>query len=260
MSPGRGEAAVPSDMRVAVAGATGRTGREITAVLDRAGHASVAIARSRGVDVLTGAGLDHALSGVDAVVDVTNFPAADLEAARRAFGTATRHLLEAEARAGVRHHVLLSIVGIDRGGRTPHYEGKRTQEALVAAGPVPFTIQRATQFFDFPEMVVGWVRKDQVAVVPPLLLQPVAVSDVAQVLVEIAMGPARMGRAPDLAGPSTEDFVDMARRTLQARGDTTRLVPSWRGLFGVEAAGEVLLPDPGARLGTTTFDEWLAKR
>ncbi len=211
-----------------------------------------------GVDLRTGAGLDRALDGVESVIDVTNFPASDAGMAREVFGTATRHLLEAEARHGVRHHVLLSIVGIDRRPGPAHYEGKRTQEALVAAGAVPHTIQRATQFHDFPAMVVGWVQDNGVAVVPPLLLQPIAVADVAGVLVELAVGPARMGRAPDLAGPATEDFVDMARRTLDARGDTIRLVPSWRGpLFGVDSAGEAMLPDPGARLAPTTFEAWL---
>ena len=245
-------------MRIAVVGGTGAVGRLTVAALRRAQHDAVVVARSTGADVATGAGLDAALAGADAAIDVTNLPASDAASARRLFGAATEHLLAAEQRAGVRHHVLLSIVGVDRIEGNSHYHGKREQERLVAAGPIPWTIQRATMFHDFPAMVVGWLAKDGVAVVPPLLLQPVATEDVGDVLAEVAAGPP-LGRARDLAGPEPQDFVDMARRTLAARGESVRLVPSWRnGLFGVEVAGEMLLPGPGARLAPTTFDAWLA--
>jgi uncharacterized protein YbjT (DUF2867 family) len=154
--------------------------------------------------------------------------------------------------------VVLSIVGLDRIRGNGHYHGKRRQETLVQGGPVPWTIQRATQFFELPAMVVSWTRSQGAAAIPPLLVQPVAVQDVAAVLAELVTGPPR-GWAPDVAGPELQDFVDMARRILALRQDPTRLVPSWRdGPFGVEAAGEVLLPSPSARLGATTFDSWLA--
>lgn len=245
-------------MRIAVIGGTGLTGRHTAGSLQRAGHEVVIVARSRGVDVMTGTGLDDALAGVDAVIDVTNVPAFEAGEARRLFGTLTRNLLAAEARAGVRHHVLLSIVGIDRLEGNAHYAGKREQEEILLAGAVPVTIQRATQFHDFAGMVVGWLRQGDTVTLPPLLLQPVAVSDVGDVLAEIATGAPR-GRAADLAGPETQDFIDMARRTLSARGESIRLIPSWKGgLFGVEAAGEMFLPGPGARLAPTTFDTWLA--
>jgi uncharacterized protein YbjT (DUF2867 family) len=139
----------------------------------------------------------------------------------------------------------------------PHYAGKRRQEAVVEAGSVPWTIQRATQFFDFPAMVAGWTTQDGVAVLPPLLLQPVATADVAAVLAEHAIG-APQGRAADLSGSETHDMVDMARRTFTVRGDPTRLRASWRGgPFDLEMAGEVLLAGDGARLAPTTFDAWL---
>jgi hypothetical protein len=116
---------------------------------------------------------------------------------------------------------------------------------------------RGTQFHEFAGIVVAWTRKGQVAVVPPLLVQPVAAADVGDALGEIAAG-APQGRVTDLAGPEPQDLVDMARRTLSARGESIRLIPSWRtGLFGVEAAGEMLLPGPEARLAPTTFDAWL---
>jgi uncharacterized protein YbjT (DUF2867 family) len=247
-------------MRIAVVGGTGLVGRHTVEALERAGHEVVVVARSRGVDVTTGAGLDEALAGVESVVDVTNTTATVPAAAQEFFGTTTGRLLAAERRAGVGHHVVLSIVGLDLVEGNAHYAGKRRQEELVQAGPVPVTVLRATQFHEFAEMVVGWTRQGDVAIVPPLLVQPVAAADVGRDLAEIASGPPQ-GRAPDLAGPEPQDLVDMARRTLAARGESVRLVPSWRdGPFGVEMAGEVLLPGPGARLAPTTFDAWLAKR
>jgi uncharacterized protein YbjT (DUF2867 family) len=123
---------------------------------------------------------------------------------------------------------------------------------------VPFTIQRATQFHEFAEEVVSWTRQGDVASVPPLLVQPVAAADVGEALAALAAGDPR-GRVTDLAGPEPQDLVDMARRALAVRGASIRLVPSWRtGVLGVEAAGEVLLAGPDARLGATTFDQWLA--
>ena len=246
-------------MRIAVVGATGLVGGPTVGALEHRGHAVVPVSRSTGVDLLTGVGLEKALDGVDAVVDVTNTVAADPAEAERFFETATRNLLAAEERAGVGHHVVLSIVGLDRIRGNGHYHGKRCQETLVQGGPVPWTIQRATQFFELPAMVVSWTRSQGAATIPPLLIQPVAVQDVAAVLAELVTGPPR-GWVPDLAGPEPQDFVDMARRILALGQDHTRLVPSWRdGPFGVEAAGEVLLPGPSARLGTTTFDSWLAR-
>lgn len=244
-------------MRVAVAGGTGLVGQYTVEALEQAGNDAVVLARSRRVDLATGEGLDEALAGVEAVVDVTNTPETDAAAAREFFGTTTGQLLAAEQRAGVGHHVLLSIVGIDRVEGNGHYAGKLHQEELLESGPVPYTILRATQFFEFAAMVVGWMRQDDVATVPPLLVQPVAASDVGQVLAEVATGPPQ-GRAPELTGPETQDFVDMARRTLAARGESTRLIPRWGdGPFGVGMAGEVLLPAPEARLAPTTFDAWL---
>jgi uncharacterized protein YbjT (DUF2867 family) len=244
-------------MRIAVAGATGNVGGLTVAALERGGHQVVGISRSLGVDLATGDGLDAALAGADAVVDATNGPATDRDATVAWFGTATRTLLDAEKRAGVRHHVLLSIVGIHRVEGNAHYAGKREQERLVEAGPVPWTIVPATQFHDFAAMVAGWVERDGVAAIAPLLVQPIAPADLAGILAEVATGePA--GRYVDVAGPGTEDLVDMARRTNAARGHEVRLVPTWDGgVFGPEMAGNVLLPGDGARLGSTTFDRWL---
>jgi len=244
-------------MRIAVAGATGRIGQLTVETLERDGHQTVAVSRQAGVDAYTGDGLDAALRGADAVIDATNTASADEAEIVDFFGTVTRNLLAAGERAGVRHHVLLSIVGIDHRQRVAHYAGKREQERLVTAGPVPWSIVRATQFHDFAAMVAGSVERDGTATIAPLLVQPIAPADVAAVLAEVATG-APLLATQDIAGPRTEDLVDMARRTFTARGQDITLVPTWRGTFGPDMAGEVLLPGDGARLGPTTFEDWLA--
>jgi uncharacterized protein YbjT (DUF2867 family) len=244
-------------MRIAVAGATGRIGQLTVDVLERAGHEAVPVSRKSGVDAYTGAGLDAALRGADAVIDATSTPAQNEAETVDFFGTVTRNLLAAGELAGVRHHVLLSVVGIDHGQRSAHYAGKREQERLVKAGPVPWSIVRATQFHDFAAMVAGRALRDGAATIAPLLVQPIAPADVAAVLAETAAA-APLRATLDIAGPRTEDLVDMARRTFAARGQDVTLVPTWRGIFGTDMAGEVLLPGPGARLTPTTFDDWLA--
>lgn len=244
-------------MRIAVAGATGRIGRLTVAALDGAGHQAVPLSRGTGVDAYSGHGLADALAGADALIDVTNNPSQDRAQIVDFFGTVTRNLLAAEEKAGVRHHVLLSIVGLDRNRRAPHYAGKQEQERLVADGPVPWSIVRATQFHDFAAMVAGWAERDGTATIAPLLVQPIAPADVAAILAEVAAGPP-LRRRLDIAGPQAEDLVDMARRTFAARGQDIRLVPTWRGTFGPDMAGEAMLPGEDARLGPTTFADWLA--
>ncbi len=244
-------------MRIAVAGGTGLVGRPTVTAVQRSGHDALVLARSTGVDLTTGAGLGPALESVDAVIDVTSTPSFDTEPVRAFFAAVTEQLLAAEQDAGVRHHVVLSIVGLDRVPDAGHYAGKREQERLALSGPVPATVVRATQFFDFAAQMVGWTRRGQSAALPPLLVQPVAVADVADVLVEVAAGEPLRGVC-ELAGPETQDLVDMARRTLAARGESLRLIPTWRGRFGTAVAGEVLLPGPDARIAPTTFEQWLA--
>src|SRR5215207_10518526 len=245
-------------MRVAVAGATGHIGALTAAALERDGHDVVRISRSLGVDLSTGDGLDEALTGVEAVVDATNGGTASRTETVAYFGTTTRSLLAAEERAGVRHHVLLSIVGIHRVEGNAHYAGKREQERLIAEGSVPYTIVPATQFHDFAAMVVGWTERDGVATIAPLLVQPIAPADIAEVLAEVATGEPR-GRYVDVAGPETQDLVDMARRTNEVLGHKVKLVPTWSGGIDESMSGNVLLPGENARIAPTTFDDWLAQ-
>jgi uncharacterized protein YbjT (DUF2867 family) len=243
-------------VKIAVAGGTGLVGRQTVEAVRRFGHDPLVLARSAGVDLTTGAGLAAVLDGVYAVIDVTNTPSVNTDQMRAFFAAVTGQLLAAEHHGGVRHHVVLSIVGLDRLPDHGHYAGKREQERLALSGPVPASVVRATQFFDFAAQMVNWTLRGQSAALAPLLLQPVAVTDVADVLVEVALGEPVNGIC-ELAGPETQDLVDMARRTLAARGESLRLIPTWRGRYGVEMAGEVLLPRPDARLAPTTFDHWL---
>ncbi|MCV7203960.1 NmrA family transcriptional regulator [Mycolicibacterium peregrinum] len=246
-------------MRIAVAGATGNIGARVVVALQGAGHDVVAISRSNGVDLSTGDGLDAALAGVQAVVDAISAPPADRDSTVDYLGTATRNLLAAEARAGVAHHVLLSIVGIHDIEGNPHYAGKREQERLIEAGSVPWTIVPATQFHDFAETVVSWTEQNGRAEIAPLLVQPIDPDDVAAVLAEVVVGDPQ-GRHVDVAGPQTQDLVDLARRTLAARGREVTLVPTWSSIFGLSMSGNALLPAENARIAPTTFDQWLSRQ
>lgn len=243
-------------MRVAVAGATGRIGQRTAAALQAQGHTPVPISRSHGVDVLTGDGLDAAVTGADAVIDATNTVATDPEETVSFFRTAATNLLAAEQWAGVGHHVLLSIVGIERVPDNAHYRGKLAQEAVVTQGAVPATIVRATQFFDFPLMVASWQRDGDTVTLPPLLMRPISPDDVASVLAEVAVGGPQANF--EVAGPDNQDMIDMARRSLASRGETLRIVPTWDGPMGTAMAGNTLLPGADARIAPATFDTWLS--
>lgn len=247
-------------MRVAVAGGTGLVGRYVVEELAAAGQEAVVLSRSRGVDLLTGgAGLDAALDGVDAVVDVSNVTTMSARKSVAFFDTVGRRLLDAGERAGVRHHVVLSIVGIDRVG-LGYYQGKLRQEAVVKEGPLPWTVLRATQFHEFAGQTLDRVP-GPLALVPRMRTQPVAAREVAQHLVRLASAPAQ-GMAPDLAGPRVEQLVDMVRRLLRARHERRLVLPvRMPGAVGAAMTGDGQLPvagAPGTR-GGQTFDEWLAE-
>ncbi|MFG2477928.1 SDR family oxidoreductase [Streptomyces fagopyri] len=244
-------------MRVAVAGGTGLVGRYVVEELAAAGKEPVVLARSRGVDLVTGAGLDAAVAGAEAVVDVSNVTTMSGRKAVAFFDSVGRNLLDAGERAGVRHHVALSIVGIDRVG-LGYYQGKLRQEDVVRNGRTPWTVLRATQFHEFAEQTLDRVPKP-LAVVPRMRTQPVAAREVAQHLVRLALAPAQ-GMAPELAGPRAEQLVDMVGRLLRARRGRRLLLPvRMPGATGAAMTGDGLLPaGPGPR-GTQTFDAWLAR-
>lgn len=246
-------------MRIAVAGGTGVVGAHTVEAVRAAGHEPVVLARSVGVDVTTGSGLDSALDGVSRLIDATNVTAMSRKTSVAFFEAASEHLLAAERKAGVEHHVALSIVGIDRVD-LGYYAGKRRQEELVLAGGLPTTVLRATQFHEFPEQMLGRFGRGPVVLVPAMLSQPVAAREVAEELVRLALGQP-LGMAPELAGPEVHRMPDLLRRVLRARGSRKPVVelPMPFGAGRAAATGG-LLPQADGPRGRQTFDEWLAAR
>jgi uncharacterized protein YbjT (DUF2867 family) len=243
-------------MRVAVVGGTGVVGRHVVERVRAAGHEPVVIARSVGVDVVAGNGLDEALAGAAAVVDVGNVAAVGRRRSEAFFEKATTNLLDAGARAGVGHLVVLSIVGCDEVD-FGYYFGKRRQEQLALAGPLPVSILRATQFHEFPGQLLDRSPGGPLLVVPRMRSQPIAAAEVAEALVDVAIGNP-IGRAPDLAGPEVHEMPDLVRLVLRSRGSRRTVVGArLPGRTGRAMAGGRLLPDePGPR-GRQTFAEWL---
>ncbi|MDR6868651.1 uncharacterized protein YbjT (DUF2867 family) [Microbacterium resistens] len=246
-------------MRIAVAGGTGLMGSAVVDEATARGHEIRVIARSAGVDAVSGTGLEGALDGVDVVVDVLNIATVNEATARELFLTTTANLLAAEAAAGVGHHLALSIVGVDR---APHgyYGAKLAQERAVAAGTVPWTIQRATQFHDFAAQMYRSNAFGRVHPVIRMRTQPVALTEVAARLVDLAeQGPAE--RAPDLAGPREEELGAMVRAWAEHTGRRawTPRIPLPGGLGRAMRDGS-LLPGPDADLGHVTFQDWLARQ
>ena len=244
-------------MRIAVAGGTGVVGRYVVGAIDSKGHDSVVLARSRGVDLTTGTGLDAALDGVDAVIDVANVSTMKAAESAAWFEVVTTHLLEACARAKVVHLVALSIVGVDRVD-LGYYFGKRRQEDLLLTteSAVATSVLRATQFHEFAGQLLSRSNRPLV-LLPKMRSQPVAAREVGVALVDLATGPA-VGLAPEVAGPLTELVADMARRQLRVAGSRRRVLQvQIPGRGGRQAASGGLLPTgPGLR-GAQTFEQWL---
>jgi uncharacterized protein YbjT (DUF2867 family) len=242
-------------MTVAVAGGTGFVGRQVTETLRRAGENPMVLARSTGFDLATGDGLDEALRGVSAVIDVTNVTTVRASRSIAFFETVTRNLLVAAERAGVPHFVALSIVGIDR-APLGYYAGKVRQEELVLSGPVPCSVLRSTQFYEFAEMILRQ-QPGPFTLVPKMLCQPIAAREVAGELVTLASGPPA-GRVPDIAGPDQHTMPDLVRRLVHARGSRRVVLPvRLPGAAQRAALSGALLPDgPGPR-GVVTFEQWL---
>lgn len=238
-------------MHLAIAGGTGMVGRQVVEQARTAGHDVTVLSRSNGHDLLTGRGLDDALRNGSVVIDVSNVAAVSKARSIRFFETATRNLLAAEERAGARHHVALSIVGIDR-VRLGYYLGKLRQEEVVRAGTVPWTVLRATQFHEFPAQLAARSR-GPVVPAPRLQSQTVAAREVAAELLRLAVGePA--GMAPELAGPDVAYLPDVVRGYLRARGMRRLVLP-----LPMPGPADGLLPQSAGPRGTQTFDEWLAE-
>jgi uncharacterized protein YbjT (DUF2867 family) len=245
--------------RIAVAGATGRVGRHVAAILEAEGHQVVPISRSTGVDVVTGDGLEDALAGVTTVVDAATGPSPDREAATAFFTAAAGNLQEYGERAGVKRIVVVSIIGIDRftGG---YQAAKLEHERVSLAGPIPARILRAAQFHEFVPELVAWGRDGDVSYVPKMRTQLVAARTVAEALVELAThGDPAPTSIPEIAGPREESLVEAARLLVSRRGDRLRIEEvSDSGVVDTDLSEEgALLPGPDATLAGPTFEEWL---
>jgi uncharacterized protein YbjT (DUF2867 family) len=245
-------------MKIVVIGGSGRVGSNVVGRLSAQGHDPVPASPNTGVDTITGEGLADVMASADVVVDVSNAPVWDDDAVLEFFTTSTRNLLAAERDAGVGHHVAVSIVGADRLPDSGYLRAKVAQEAEIQAGTIPYTILRATQFFEFlPQIVEAGAEGDSVRLSTGLM-QFVAADDVAATVTELATG-APVGGRVELGGPEALGIDAWARRLFAATGDERTVVgdPHAR-YFGTELHGGELTPDDGARIGATDFDSWFA--
>ncbi|HRN28603.1 MAG TPA: NAD(P)H-binding protein [Terrimesophilobacter sp.] len=246
-------------MKIAVVGGTGLIGHQVVTKLVGTGHEVVSLSRSSGVDLTTSAGLDTALQGADAVVDVSNVGTISRDKAIEFFSTAATNLARAAEGAGVSRIVVLSIVGVDR---IPfgYYEGKFAQENALKAGAVPVTVLRATQFHEFADQNLGRVA-GPFAMIPRMRMRPVASSEVTDELVRLATVKDSTvdGSIVELAGPEQHERVDLARRVVKARRMRKLVIPlTVPGAAGKPMAGGGLLPRGDHLTGTITFEDWLA--
>ena len=246
-------------MKIIVIGGTGLIGSKIVTKLWNSGFEAVAASRSSGVDTMTGRGLADVLASASVVVDVSNSPTFDGAASLEFFETSTRNLLSAEAAADVRHHVALSIVGTKRLSESGYMRAKFAQEKLIKDSSIPYSIVHATQFFESIQKVAGLATYGATVRVPPVLVQPIACDDVASVLCNVSVG-APLSGTIELAGPEQFRLDELVRRRLIARHDSREVVrdPGAR-FFGAKVDDGSLLPEAGARLATTRFEDWLAR-
>jgi uncharacterized protein YbjT (DUF2867 family) len=246
-------------MKIVVIGGTGLIGSKLVEKLREAGHEPLAAAPDTGVNTITGEGLDEALEGAQVVVDVSNAPVIDDAAVMDFFQTSSRNLLNAEAAAGVMHHVLLSIVGADRLPESGYLRAKVAQEEAVKAAPVPHTIVRASQFFEFIGRLADSSSTGEVIHLAPVFVQPESANDVAATLADVAVNDPVSGII-ELGGPEEFRLDELARRVLEAKKDE-RLVEAdvHASYFGAELAEHSLTPGANARIAPTRFEDWLSQ-
>jgi uncharacterized protein YbjT (DUF2867 family) len=246
-------------MKIVVIGGTGLIGSKAAASLRRGGHEVVAASPNSGVNTITGEGLAEAVAGAQVVVDLANSPSFEDKAVLEFFETSGRNLLAAEAAAGVRHHVALSIVGTDRSPDNGYFRAKVAQEKLILASGIPYTIIRSTQFLEFLRAIADAGADGHVVRISPGLFQPIAAEDVAAVVAEVALAPPR-GGIIEIAGPERAPFNEIVARYLKALGDPREVVsdPEAR-YFGSRVEEKSLVPLGEARLGRIGLDEWLRR-
>jgi uncharacterized protein YbjT (DUF2867 family) len=246
-------------MKIVVIGGTGLIGSKTVTLLRRAGHDALAAAPNTGVNTVTGEGLVAALDAADVVVDLANSPSFEPTAVMSFFTAHEENLLAAEARAGVAHHVALSIVGDDRSPDNGYFRAKVVQEDLIKASGVPYTIIRSTQFMEFLAAIAASSAEGNMVRISPGLFQPIAADDVAAIVAEVALGEARNGII-EIAGPQRAPFNEIVARYLKAVGDPHEVVsdPEAR-YYGGRVEERSLVPLGEARLGRIMLDEWLRR-
>jgi uncharacterized protein YbjT (DUF2867 family) len=248
-----------SNMKIVVIGGSGLIGKKVVTNLRQHGHEVVAASPSSGVNTVTGEGLAQALAGAQVVVDVANAPSWEDKAVMAFFETSGRNLLAAEAAAGVGHHVALSVVGTDRLLASGYFRAKMAQEKLIKASPIPYTIVRATQFFEFVGGIAQSATEGQTVRLPPVLMQPIASDDVAAVVAEVAVKKPLNGMI-DLAGPEPIRQDDLVRQFLNATGDPRTVITDPKALYyGIAVNDQSLTPGDNPRLGPTRFADWLSR-
>jgi uncharacterized protein YbjT (DUF2867 family) len=246
-------------MKIVVIGGTGLIGSKLVEKLRNDGHEPLAASPDTGVNAITGEGLAEALAGAQVVVDVANAPAWDDAAVLDFFQTSSHNVLAGETAAGVGHHVTLSVVGIDRLPESGYFRAKLAQEDLVKAGPVPYTIVRATQFFEFIGRIADSNTDDGTVRLPPVLVQPEAADDVASTLADVAVG-APLNDTVELAGPEAFRLDELARRVLRAHDDGRQVTADVHArYFGAELDDSSLTPGDDARIASTRFEDWLSR-
>jgi uncharacterized protein YbjT (DUF2867 family) len=244
-------------MKIVIIGGTGLIGSKLVKKLLEQGHEAVAASPNTGVNSVTGEGLADALKGASVVVDVTNAPSWEDAAVLKFFETSTRNLLAQEAAAGVGHHVALSVVGTDRLLGSGFFRAKFAQENLIKASSIPYSIVRATQFFEFIKPIADFSAVGNVVRLPPVLIQPMAAEDVAGGVGRIALGAPRKGTV-EIAGPEKFRLDELARLDLTALKDPREVIADPQaGYYGIQVTEKSLIPGDNAQLGAMRFQDWL---
>ena len=246
-------------MKIVVIGGTGLIGTKVLKDLREKGHEVVAASPSQGINSVTGEGLAEALVGAQVVVDVSNSPSWEDKAVLEFFEKSERNLAAAEAAAGVGHHVSLSVVGTDRMLASGYFRAKMAQENLIKASKIPFTIVRATQFFEFVGGIAQFSTEGATVRLPSALMQPIVSDDVAAALSDVAIAEP-LNDTVEVAGPEPIRIDELVRRFLSAKGDPRKVITDVRALYyGIEVNDQSLVPGDNPRLGPTRFSEWLAR-
>ncbi len=246
-------------MKIVVIGGTGLIGKKLVANLRAQGHDVTPASPSTGINALTGQGLAQALTGAQVVVDVANSPSFEDKPVMEFFETSGRNLMAAETAAGIKHHVALSVVGTDRLQASGYFRAKLVQENLIKAAPIPYTIVRATQFFEFVGAIAQSGGTGNTILFPPALMQPIVSDDVAAALAQIAVKPP-LNAIIDLAGPEPIRMDQLVQQYLTATGDKRKVASDKNATyFGTPVDDQSLSPLGKAILGPTRFSDWLAR-